>query len=103
MPQQNGKPGSETEGCGEFQGNLEDVLISLQKSFSRLSARTGEVGSGNAAACIQGTVHFVIKLRVQPTGDFLKVASDGEIELSLEGKVEPDVRLYQKKSSVQPD
>ncbi len=84
----------------EFNGNVEDILESLQKSFSRLSCRSASAIGDNAAALITGPVGFSIKLRVSPNRDYLQVTPDGSIELSLEGKVDLDVRVHTKKPTV---
>lgn len=56
----------------EAQPMLEDVLLALQKTFSRLSASTGmrvtDEHKDKALAMIVGDVDFEIKLNVEPVG-----------------------------------
>ena len=100
MTQESDNPAAENK---EPNCNLEDVLVNLQKTFSRVSNRTAQVVGEDAAAIIIGPVAFSINLRVSPNGDYLLVSDQGTIELSLEGKVEPDVRFYHKKPALQSD
>lgn|SRR5574337_1647681 len=88
---------------------LEDVLLALQKTFSRLSATTGarsaEEFRGMALALIVGDVNFEITLNVAPIAipgddgslpkrpDNLRYCADGSgFPLKLAGRIATDVR-----------
>lgn len=88
---------------------LEDVLIALQKTFSRLSATTATLNAeefrDKARALIVGEVNFDIALNVEPTvvpnsdGSLpsapgnLRYCSDGSgFPLKLSGRIATDVR-----------
>ncbi|MFA4987382.1 MAG: hypothetical protein WC712_12415 [Candidatus Brocadiia bacterium] len=73
-------------------GYLEDVVKSLQKSFSRVSRDTAVVSESAARARVVGRVRFTMGLTVTPEGDRLRVDPAGIITLSIEGEIEPNVR-----------
>jgi len=87
---------------------LEDVLVALQKTFSRLSATTATRGSDEhrdkARALIVGDVAFEISLNVAPqpghdsegsalAAEHLRYCADGSgFPLKLSGRIATDVR-----------
>jgi len=71
---------------------LDDVLIALQKSLSRVSCASSLVPDHHARALISGDVNFSIELRVDNLGDRLLLNRDGDIKLSMNGKITPDIR-----------
>jgi hypothetical protein len=55
---------------------LEEILVALQKTFSRLSSKTGEHKGkmpDEACALIMGNVEFEVDMNVQPVNDPDKV------------------------------
>ena len=78
---------------------LEDVLIALQKSFSRVSYQTerarrkGGKESENALALVTGPVTFTMQFPASPSGDRLAYDTKGELKLSLSGTIQPDIRI----------
>lgn len=88
---------------------LEDVLVALQKTFSRVSASSREVPEENARALVTGVVEFEIsssfELGPDPSlytkgagrGDFssdhLIQSANGSITLSLKGQIATDLRV----------
>lgn len=77
---------------------LEDIMISLQKSFSRVSYKTAQAQRKNegagALAIISGPVEFQVTLKVRPGEDETILYDEkGSVELSLKGEVTPDIRL----------
>tara|TARA_R110002111_G_scaffold18776_1_gene45886 strand:+ start:148 stop:477 length:330 start_codon:yes stop_codon:yes gene_type:complete len=83
--------------------SLDDVLVALQKSFSRLSASSRSVPDENARALITGVVDFEItsdfEMALSPnaslddSADVLIQQSNGTIRMTLKGQVETDIRL----------
>lgn len=71
---------------------LDDVLIALQKAFSRVSAKSRSVEPGDACAMIVGKVNFDLSIRLRPDGDTLRHDPEGDLALSLHGVIHQDVR-----------
>ncbi|GAB4150389.1 MAG: hypothetical protein Kow00107_00840 [Planctomycetota bacterium] len=71
---------------------VEDVVEALQKSFSRVMARTAAVGSDSACAKLSGPVHFELDLLIEPQGDRLKVVEEGSVNLKFSGNIDLGVR-----------
>lgn len=78
---------------------LEDVINSLQKSFSRVSSDSEKVSSSEALALIVGQVEFDIQVKLSPgpssdkhKSDRLFVDSNGSIDLGLKGIIDTDIR-----------
>jgi hypothetical protein len=71
---------------------LENTLLALQKTFSRLNRETAKVSADNARATLVGNVNFEITLKVNQEGDYLNVEKDGMIDLHLSGQIDPDIR-----------
>jgi hypothetical protein len=79
----------EPEGVG-----VEDIVIALQKSFSRVSTRTAKVSTQAARALVVGRVNFELGLRVEPEADNRLLHSpSGSIELKLTGQINTDIRV----------
>lgn len=72
--------------------SLDEVLIALQKSFSRVSAKSREVAPENARSMIVGKVDFELTLRVHPEADILRYKADGNMQLKLNGVINQDIR-----------
>ncbi len=72
--------------------SLDDVIIALQKSFSRVSARSADVPAENARAMVVGQISFDLSLRANPDDDKLRLDSRGAIELKFSGTLDTDVR-----------
>lgn len=82
---------------------LEDILIGLQKSFSRVSASSADVPDTDARALIVGEVKFEIGLKVSKTADDKLLQEEkGPIELKLAGTLQNDIRVDDT-SDVTPD
>ena len=72
---------------------LDDVVIALQKTFSRVSARTGQVPEQDAQATITGRVDFELGVKVNPDSNHALLPDpQGSIELKLKGGLDTDVR-----------
>jgi len=71
---------------------LDDVLIALQKSLSRVSNLTSKVPESQARAMISGSVAFSIELQVNSRNDTLVLNRDGDIKISMSGQITPDIR-----------
>lgn len=74
------------------QPSLDDVLVALQKSFSRVSTRTADVDPEMARAMISGQVAFNISLKAELEGDYLLPNDKGSLDLNLSGTLETDIR-----------
>ena len=88
---------------------LEQVLVALQKSFSRLSASSRDVPEENARALVTGVVEFELTStfdigpdpeRKAASGDTQELSSDhlvqaagGSIRLTLKGQIATDLRV----------
>jgi hypothetical protein len=75
---------------------LDDVIVGLQKSFSRVSARSASVDPQNARALVTGQITFEMSLKADPIEDKLYPKADGNIELKLSGTIDSDVRPVQR-------
>jgi hypothetical protein len=106
---------------------LEDVLLALQKTFSRVSAHTStRVTEGNkdkALALIVGDVDFQMTLHVEPLppepGSIKRAQAEGSerprfdrlryqpegggIELVLKGRVSTDIRIKHQDAASAPN
>ncbi|HEX6746538.1 MAG TPA: hypothetical protein VF092_04525 [Longimicrobium sp.] len=71
---------------------LDDVLVALQKSFSRVSARSADLPADAARALVVGKVNFDIGLKTNIIADRLVVNAGGAIELKLSGTIQQDIR-----------
>ncbi len=79
---------------------LEEVLVALQKSFSRVNNQSAAVPEQQARALMVGDVDFQLTLNVEPyrksenaPADRLLVKPGGEISLSLSGRIDTDIRV----------
>lgn len=75
--------------------SLDDVVIALQKSFSRVSARSADVPPENARAMVLGQVSFDLSLRVNSADDKLRLDPQGAIDLKVSGTLNMDVRTVE--------
>ena len=73
--------------------NLDDALVALQKTFSRVSARSAGLPRTNALALIAGEVAFDLKLRVNLVKDTLCLDPSGALKLNLNGTIDTDIRI----------
>ena len=71
---------------------LDDLLVNLQKSLSRVSAKTASVPDDQARSLIYGDVDFAIELQADGEQDRVIVRKDGAFKLSLNGKMSMDIR-----------
>jgi hypothetical protein len=71
---------------------LGNVLVSLQKAFSRVSRDSASVPAHKARALVVGKVNFEMSVKCHSADDSLLVADDGGITLRLAGTLEVDVR-----------
>ncbi len=72
--------------------SLDDLLINIQKSLSRVSLRSAAIPESQAKSIIYGDVDFSIELKVEGEGDKLLVKKDGSVNLSMSGKISTDIR-----------
>jgi hypothetical protein len=72
---------------------LDEVIVALQKSFSRVSTASAELPAENARAMVTGLVNFDISLKVEAEKDYLRLDADGAIDLRLSGKIDTDIRI----------
>lgn len=72
--------------------SLDDLLVNIQKSLSRVSSRSATVPENQARSIIYGDVDFSIELKIEGEGDKLFVKKDGSVKLSMSGKISADVR-----------
>jgi hypothetical protein len=77
---------------GKTDTSLADVLIALQKSFSRVSAKSKDVPPESARAMIVGNVEFELSIRLEPAEDNLFRKPDGDLQLTLKGVIQQDIR-----------
>ncbi|WP_339891828.1 hypothetical protein [uncultured Alteromonas sp.] len=71
---------------------LDDLLLALQKSISRVNKASSNVDSSQARALITGTVSFNLTCKCEMLDtDKLIVNDEGSIELSLAGKIDTDI------------
>ena len=87
-----GAPSSPLDGAEG--ATLDQVVIALQKTFSRVSASTARVASHRARAIVTGRVGFSMRLEVaMPQADHLVATPGGPIVLELNGTLDTDVRV----------
>lgn len=75
---------------------VEDIILTLQKSFSRVSARSATVAnksSKNALSLISGPVSFTVSMKVRSEKDKLIQSKEGDIDLNFSGTINQDVRI----------
>ena len=96
MPEKNAKKNSAAKKPSqkkkEKRLTLDDVVVALQKSFSRVSGRSAEVPRESPRAMVTGQVSFEISLKVDPDEDFLYLNANGAIDMRLSGVIDTDVR-----------
>jgi hypothetical protein len=76
---------------GETQ-SLENVVISLQKTFSRVSASSSKLPPENARSLILGNVNFEMAVPLDASQDRLFYSPTGKVSLKLTGTIQQDVR-----------
>lgn len=69
---------------------LEDIVTSLQKSFSRVTERS-ESNVGRTAQIV-GDVNFEITTKLNPIGDKLVYTNAGGIEVTVSGSLDTDIK-----------
>jgi len=76
---------------------FDDLIVALQKSFSRVSAATDksqrEKDATAPCAMVVGPVKFSLSLNVDMDKDRLRVQESGSIRLSIDGTLQTDVRV----------
>jgi len=76
---------------------VEDIVIALQKSFSRVSHQTEtsrqQGGEASALALVTGPVEFTLELPATPAGDRLVYDEKGSLKLTMNGTLHPDIRV----------
>lgn len=89
-----GTSGTPSPPAGGEGAALEQVVLALQKTFSRVSAHTARVSGHRARAMVTGKVGFSMRLGVAMHEDDRLVATPGgPIALELSGTLETDVRV----------
>jgi hypothetical protein len=71
---------------------LENVLIALQKTFSRVSASSSNMPPENARSLIMGNVNFEMAVPLDAGADRLYYSPTGKVSLRLTGTIQQDVR-----------
>lgn len=72
--------------------SLEQLLVALQKSLSRVSRNSADVPKDQPRSLIVGNVAFHLRTRCAQEGDNrLLVGSEGEIDLELSGTITTDL------------
>lgn len=74
---------------------LEEVLIALQKSFSRVSKSSfdfAQQNEGSTVALMVGNIDFEIALKADIQGDRILYNQHGAMTLSFKGQIDPDHR-----------
>ncbi len=89
------KKSSET---AEDEVTLDDVMVELQKSFSRVSAKSRNVPSEDARALIVGEVDFEISLPIEPEKERILQKKESPISLTLRGTINTDIRASENNS-----
>lgn len=74
------------------QPSVDQLLIALQKTFSRVSRDSAGLAKDDARALIAGPVEFELMLGCELTGDRLQVC-EGGMPLRLKGRVLPDLGI----------
>lgn len=76
---------------------FDDLVVALQKSFSRVSAATDksqrEKDSTAPCAMVVGPVKFSLSLNVAMEEDRLRIQENGSIRISIDGTLQTDVRV----------
>lgn len=75
------------------QPSVDQLLIALQKTFSRVSRDSAGLAKDDARALIAGPVEFELMLGCSLTGDRLHVCEGGGMPLRLKGRVLPDLGI----------
>lgn len=74
---------------------LENLIIALQKTFSRVNTATAEnleKRPDGPTARISGDVNFTISTKATPeVGDQLAIEKDGHVELTFQGTIDLDI------------
>ena len=71
---------------------LDDLLVNIQKSLSRVSMRSAAIPEDQAKSTIYGDVNFSIDLKVEGADDKLLVKKDGSVNISMSGTINADIR-----------
>ncbi len=74
------------------EATLDEILTALQKSFSRVSAKTSEVPLEAARSMITGNIEFEVTLPFAPDGDKLRYKPGGDANAKFTGVVAQDIR-----------
>lgn len=78
----------------EIQNTVDRLLLSLQKSISRVNRDSANIDSDKAQSLIVGDIDFSISFKCNLISDErLLVKDDGTITLSLSGKIDTDVGI----------
>lgn len=78
----------------ETQNTVDRLLLSLQKSISRVSRDSANIDSDKAHSLIVGDIDFSISFKCNMiSDDRLLVQGDGAISLSLSGRIDADVGI----------
>ncbi|MDI6402416.1 hypothetical protein QLX67_10455 [Balneolaceae bacterium ANBcel3] len=74
--------------------SLENLLITLQKSISRVMDQSAKnhKEQDRRTALIVGDVDFELKMKLSNEKDRFFLDKNGEIELNLHGKIDPDLK-----------
>jgi hypothetical protein len=70
---------------------VDQFLVALQKTFSRVSRDSAEIPEGDARALIMGPVEFEVSVPCALDGDRLMLMSTGGTALRLKGTISPDL------------
>ncbi len=74
---------------------VEDVVIALQKAFSRVSRETAKVPEQNARAMVTGKVRFNIALAADYEKERLVQRDDGSLNIMLDGEITTDIDVVE--------
>lgn len=72
---------------------LEEVLIALQKSFSRVSKSSfdfAKENEGSTVALMVGNIDFEVSLKADIQGDRILYNQHGAMTLNFKGQIDPD-------------
>ena len=83
-----------TESLSNNLTTLDDILVALQKSFSRLTDQTNE-NEGTTAQMV-GEVDFELKAKFSAQNDSLIHDREGGIELTFTGTIDLDINDEEK-------
>ncbi|RWX56225.1 hypothetical protein [Photobacterium chitinilyticum] len=73
--------------------SLEQILVSLQKSISRVNESSSSVAKDRARALIIGDLNFELDLKCNLEADKLKQSNDGGISINLKGTINTDIQV----------